>query len=872
MHKLRLFCSLVPLVGSVVAAGCSRSSGTYVVLDFDGTVSKQAPIRSVELDLDLGMGTSAAHPVFTAPDGGDITLSANSATLKIQHGSGHLDVVARAKSAEDKILGTGTGSGEVEAGKTTHITVTFTGSGGEVGLDGGTGAEAGSDGRTDASGDVEADSPADRAGPDGNGGVDIVTREMGGNDGAGGASPVDGAAGTGGAGGTGGTAGPGGAGGGAQDAGPDVPSLVTDGGSGLVTIISEPSLVDFGYVSVGTTSAPLPTKIRNVGSAPTPSLVVKLSQTPSPFSIEIDACSRKVLAPQDTCTISMVFSPTTLDLVSNSLSVTAGTVTGTDIRLSGTGVAKPTPMLSLQPPQGTFGVVDVGNSGSVTFTVTNTGSSSASALRVGYTGGPAFQLTSDQCSNQGLAIGASCTFAVTFMPTAAGPANGNVTVQSLDLGTPVTATLTGTGRAPGTVHKVGRNAFGLAGHSGSLISPDNVLSCYATSCPPVAYPDGSQIALSAVPDVGFSFIGWTDGPCHNTSPDCKFTLTNDVIVSATFGPRAYMFVTSTTVVPGNLGGLAGADEECKKHATVAGLPGTYRAWLSSSEGPASSRVGNGGWVRVDGRPFARNIATLGGSTNQVVYYPPRIDELGDDLGPGHLMVATGGNILPGEVVGACSDYTDPSGTLNAGDVIAGSGTWAFSQVMTNGCSAAVRLYCFRSDLTGDITPLPLPGRHVFVTASAWSPYVGIAKADGFCKAEASAAGLPSANTFIALLATSTASAASRLTPGGIPWKRVDDVFVFNGPSDLAGNRLLAPIDLVADGGLYSGFSFWSGAASPNSVGTLAGSCQDWSTSSAGALGLHGDANFSGGPDWFGNDSATDNTCGRIDVHLLCAEP
>jgi hypothetical protein len=450
---------------------------------------------------------------------------------------------------------------------------------------------------------------------------------------------------------------------------------------------------------------------------------------------------------------------------------------------------------------------------------------------------------------------------------AGGCAAGNPCTLVLGSPTTVTATFNSTTVTP--MVQVGLNVFGLAGHSGSLLSPDGTLVC-SGSCAPVSRPAGVSITLSAKPDPGFAFIGWTEGPCRGTSPQCTFTPTSDVIVSATFGPQAYMFVTSTMVVPGKLGGVAGADAECMKRA--AGLPGTYRAWLPSSAGSASSRIGNGGWVRVDGRPFARNIATLGALGDKVVYYPPRIDELGNDVGPGHVLVATGGDMSGS--AGPCADYTSTVGNIFSGDAIAGSGTWAASQTMLNGCSSFLRLYCFRTDLAGDITPLPLPGRRIFVTASGWSPSGGIANADAFCQADAAAAGLTSAgsNKFIALLATTTASAASRLTMGSSPWKRVDDVFVFYSPNDFTAGKLLAPFGLIAKGTQYGTFLYWSGAMGPGQTSPAGLSCQDWNTSAAADNAYFGNANLSGGPDCFADVTTTSNTCNRTDIHLLCAEP
>lgn len=49
-----------------------------------------------------------------------------------------------------------------------------------------------------------------------------------------------------------------------------------------------------------------------------------------------------------------------------------------------------------------------------------------------------------------------------------------------------------------------------------------------------------------------------------------------------------VFVTSGTYT-GNLGGLTGADQECNTLAAAANLPGTYKAWLSTSNGSPSTR-------------------------------------------------------------------------------------------------------------------------------------------------------------------------------------------------------------------------------------------------------------------------------------------
>jgi len=430
MKKFWLFSCLVLLAGSLAAAGCSRSSGTYVVLDLRGSLSN---IRSIAVDLD--MGGQKANAVFTAPVASTITLPTD-AILQIQHGSGMLYVTATAKAVDQQVLGTGTGSGPVVAGETKHITVQFGGSEGDAGV------FDGSDGPGGSSGDA----PVDHFGPEGSGGFGGSSGGFGGSGGMGG---FGGSGGMGGLGGSIGAAGSSGAGGQAQDAAPDRANGGTGGGAGggtgMATIVSEPSSLPFGNVFLNSTSAPQTTTIRNVGSAAAPALTVKAPPPNSSFAVKTDTCSGRTLAPSDVCTVSVVFSPSSLGTASATLSVVAGSGSRTDITLTGSGLGSSTG-LTLQPTEAPFNVVDVGSSGNVTFTVNNTGSSSASMLLVSNSSGPAFRITADQCSNRALAAQTSCTFVVTFAPNAVGPASGSVMVTSPGETTPLTASLAGNGR------------------------------------------------------------------------------------------------------------------------------------------------------------------------------------------------------------------------------------------------------------------------------------------------------------------------------------------------------------------------------------------------------------------------------------------
>src|SRR5262245_31188313 len=63
-----------------------------------------------------------------------------------------------------------------------------------------------------------------------------------------------------------------------------------------------------------------------------------------------------------------------------------------------------------------------------------------------------------------------------------------------------------------------------------------------------------------------------------------------------------IFVTSKVYVGGLLGGLDGADAKCNERAAAAGLPRTYKAWLSTLTDSPSSRMTHlvGKYTLVDG--------------------------------------------------------------------------------------------------------------------------------------------------------------------------------------------------------------------------------------------------------------------------------
>jgi len=334
------------------------------------------------------------------------------------------------------------------------------------------------------------------------------------------------------------------------------------------------------------------------------------------------------------------------------------------------------------------------------------------------------------------------------------------------------------------------------------------------------------------------------------------------------GPPNIVFVTSIAY-DGNLGGFVGADQKCQARAEAAGLPkNTYKAWLSTPSMNAIDRLGGArGWVRVDGKPFADTKADIVAGR---IFYPPRVDELGnyDDTPYGSpVWTGTGSDgtlIWSGDT---CSEWTssstDANGSIGSNDSVAG----IFTSLGASGCNATHRLYCFGIDNNSSVAVKQVAGRIAFVTKEALILSGGLASADQKCMDEALAASL--SGTFKALLATNGASAVSRFNVSGQPWVRRDGVAIAPTAADLFSAKFLdSAINLSADGLQYLGYDVvWSGALNPTEAGTSDTTCDNWTSSSIGDTAANGISCFTYQGKFFGNYYGSCNT----PYHLYCLQ-
>lgn len=179
------------------------------------------------------------------------------------------------------------------------------------------------------------------------------------------------------------------------------------------------------------------------------------------------------------------------------------------------------------------------------------------------------------------------------------------------------------------------------------------------------------------------------------------------------------FVAANPGDGGNLGGLDGADAQCRKLAEAAGAGGkTWRAYLSTSSVNARDRIGDGPWHNAKGELIASTVDELHGDANKISKQTA-LTETGDVINgrgdtPNQHDILTGSNADGTVAAGmTCEDWTSNAsaskGFVGHHDRIglkddAPSKSWNASHP-SRGCAAedlpksggAGYFYCFAAD-------------------------------------------------------------------------------------------------------------------------------------------------------------------------------
>ena len=223
---------------------------------------------------------------------------------------------------------------------------------------------------------------------------------------------------------------------------PTSPATLSLSAAGIQAQASaNPTSASFGTVTIGNSNSQ-PITLTNSGNT-----TLTFSQvTPVGTGFSVTGLSTATtIAAGASVTFNVVFTPSSTATVNGSLTlVTNGKPSPLVINLSGTGLTAAR-SVGASPASLNFNTVSVGNSSSLTTTLTNSGNSSVNVSAVTVTGAG---FTASGVSNGTiLTAGQSVTLTITFDPTSAGAVTGaSVQIASNATNSPATIALSGTGQ------------------------------------------------------------------------------------------------------------------------------------------------------------------------------------------------------------------------------------------------------------------------------------------------------------------------------------------------------------------------------------------------------------------------------------------
>ena len=213
-----------------------------------------------------------------------------------------------------------------------------------------------------------------------------------------------------------------------------------------------PATLDFGSLTVGTTSAVQMATLSNTGGVPQSITSFGFFGSNANSFNETNDCGPS-LAAGKSCSIMITCTPASTGALSASLGANFPSPEpqlSTALSCTGTAAVTPTPQAVLTPTTANFGSVTTGStSPTQIFTLTNGGTASLAinSVMVGGSNASAFMVSSNNCVTS-LAAGSFCTISLAFTPTAVGSATATLTVSDNAAGSPQTSALSGTGAAP----------------------------------------------------------------------------------------------------------------------------------------------------------------------------------------------------------------------------------------------------------------------------------------------------------------------------------------------------------------------------------------------------------------------------------------
>ena len=315
-------------------------------------------------------------------------------------------------------------------------------------------------------------------------------------------------------------------------AGGAAPQTVNMTGTGATGTASLTGTAAFGNQQIGIASSAHPFVYTNTGAGPITIAAGGIGVTgayPLDFG-QTNNCPTTPMAAGTSCTINVVFTPSTLLGETATLTVTDTALGAAPQSVLMTGTGQP-PSASLTG-QAAYGTQQTGTAATNAFTYTNTGQGPITIAPSGITlsGGNVADFTqTNNCPTASMAAGTSCTINVTFTPSAVGSRGTTLAVADTAGGAPTQSVpLTGAGQAPSAT-LTPPSLLNLAASTGNSSVPLST-TLLNTGIGPITV--GTPVLQAAVPPVGvfteFAVTGNTCPPVLLSGASCQITVTYTV--------------------------------------------------------------------------------------------------------------------------------------------------------------------------------------------------------------------------------------------------------------------------------------------------------------------------------------------------------